>query len=132
MSHRVDLHHYIVFVTALLSKVKVKKSFLIVAEEDAQLLPGDITNDCVAQSWFRFLHILQNPVDLCHPEIISQTPKFLHLALASETVVDPSQHECLRKLPHIFYKAMRGISVMVNAFLGRISRECFWRANLTF
>ncbi|XP_064603525.1 ral GTPase-activating protein subunit beta-like isoform X2 [Liolophura sinensis] len=91
---------------------------LQLSEEDAQLLPGEITNDCVAQSWFRFLHILQNPVDLCHPEIISQTPKFLHMALASETVVDPSQHECLRKLPYIFYKAMRGISVMVNAFLG--------------
>lgn len=78
-----------------------------------------MNNDCISQSWFRFLHIIQNPVDLAKPELISQTPMFLRLALESADVIDPRQHECLAKLPQIFYKAMRGISIMVNAFLGK-------------
>ena len=49
----------------------------------------------------------------CH---ISTLPP--QLALMSEDVIDPRQHECLAKLPQIFYKAMRGVSIMVNAFLG--------------
>ncbi|XP_036357187.1 ral GTPase-activating protein subunit beta isoform X7 [Octopus sinensis] len=91
---------------------------LQISEEDCQLIPPEMTNDCIAQSWFRFLHILQNPVDLCHPEIISQTPKFIEMVLACANVIDPSEHECLKSLPVIFFHSMHGISVMVNAFLG--------------
>ncbi|XP_053405362.1 ral GTPase-activating protein subunit beta-like isoform X3 [Mercenaria mercenaria] len=92
---------------------------LVIPDDDGvSLVPVDMSNDCVAQSWFRFLHTIQNPVDLAKPELISQTPMFLRLALESEVVVDPRQHECLNKLPQIFYKAMRGVSIMVNAFLG--------------
>ncbi|WAR19879.1 RLGPB-like protein, partial [Mya arenaria] len=87
-------------------------------DEGGLLVPSDMTNDCISQSWFRFLHVIQNPVDLAKPELISQTPMFLRLALESEDVIDPRQHECLAKLPQIFYKAMRGVSIMVNAFLG--------------
>ena len=90
-------------------------------DEGGYLVSADMTNDCIAQSWFRFLHIIQNPVDLAKPEMISQTPMFLQLALESEIVVDPRQHECLHKLPQIFYKAMRGLSIMVNAFLGKLN-----------
>jgi hypothetical protein len=90
------------------------------AEEDGgMLVPVDMTDDCIAQSWFRFLHMIQNPVDLAKPELISQTRMFLKLAMESEVVIDPRQHECLSKLPQIFYKAMRGVSIMVNAFLGK-------------
>ncbi|XP_052767273.1 ral GTPase-activating protein subunit beta-like isoform X2 [Mya arenaria] len=92
---------------------------LVISEDEGGLLvPSDMTNDCISQSWFRFLHVIQNPVDLAKPELISQTPMFLRLALESEDVIDPRQHECLAKLPQIFYKAMRGVSIMVNAFLG--------------
>ena len=73
----------------------------------------------MAQCWFRFLHILSNPVDLSRPEVISSTPKFLHMALTSESVIDPHQHACLRILPSIFFKAMRGISILVDSFLGQ-------------
>ena len=86
--------------------------------DDQALIPEGMDDDCIAQCWFRFLHILSNPVDLCRPEVISNTPKFLHMALTSECVIDPHQHECLRTLPQIFFKAMKGISVLVDAFLG--------------
>lgn len=45
-----------------------------------------LNDDCLVQCWFRFLHVLSNPVDLCRVEVISETPKFLHHALASEKV----------------------------------------------
>ncbi|XP_041352672.1 ral GTPase-activating protein subunit beta-like isoform X2 [Gigantopelta aegis] len=91
---------------------------LLVCEDDMALIPSDISQECITQSWFRFLHILQNPVDLSKPMIIGGTQRFLQYALSSHDVVEPSQHECLQKLPVIFYKAMRGVSIMINAFLG--------------
>lgn len=77
-----------------------------------------MTNDCVAQSWFRFLHCLGNPVHLSKPSIVSQSQKFLHFTIINGNVVDPSQHPCLQALPLIFSKAIKGISGQVDAFLG--------------
>lgn len=88
-------------------------------DEDMQMIPAEMSSECVTQAWFRFLHIMQNPVDLSRPAVVSNTPRFLQHALTNEAVLDPSQHECLLKLPTIFFKAMRGLSVMVNAFLGQ-------------
>lgn len=90
----------------------------VAAEEDAQLVPADMTPDCISQSWFRFLHTLGNPAQLCRPGVISHTQKFLQYALASDSVVDPCQHPCLSALPVIFLKAIRGVAGQVDAFLG--------------
>ncbi|ELT94828.1 hypothetical protein CAPTEDRAFT_133737 [Capitella teleta] len=91
---------------------------LHIPEEDQSLIPASTTDDCIAQCWFRFLHILGNPVDLSQTKIISNTPKFLHMALTSDAVIEPYQHECLRALPYIFQRAMTSISILVDAFLG--------------
>lgn len=91
---------------------------LKISEEDAQLVPADMTSDCISQSWFRFLHTLGNPAQLCRPGVISHTQKFLQYALASDSVIDPCQHPCLSALPVIFLKAIRGVAGMVDAFLG--------------
>ncbi|XP_055878983.1 ral GTPase-activating protein subunit beta-like isoform X3 [Biomphalaria glabrata] len=106
--------------TASMLKIMYGPDFpeMTISEEEAQLLPADMSNESIAQCWFRFLHILQNPVDLSRPSVVSNTPKFLQYALTSEAVIDPSYHPCLGKLPAVFLRAMRGISVMVNAFLG--------------
>ncbi|XP_035223369.1 ral GTPase-activating protein subunit beta-like isoform X3 [Stegodyphus dumicola] len=88
------------------------------SDDDMHLVPADMSNESIAQAWFRLLHTLGNPVDLCRPEVISQTPKFYHFALSSEMVIDPCQHPCLAVLPQIFYKAMKGISNLVDVFLG--------------
>ena len=86
------------------------------ADEDAGLVPDIMPRECVTQCWFHFLHIYSDPVDLSHPDMIASTPKFVHLALTSN--IDPVQHESLQKLPDIFHKAMKGVSTLVNAFLG--------------
>ncbi|CAH1791195.1 unnamed protein product, partial [Owenia fusiformis] len=116
----IQWHKTNVALTAKLLKFMYGEDYpeLQIAEEDPVIVPPEMSNDAIAQTWFRFLHTLSNPVDLCQAEVISQTPKFLHMALSSENVIDPSQHECLKNLPQIFYKAMRSISVLVDAYLG--------------
>lgn len=90
-----------------------------VSEEDASLIPAEMSNDCVAQTWFRFLHMLSNPVDLSNPAIISSTPKFQEQLLnVSGMTQEVTHHPCLKQLPQIFFRAMRGISCLVDAFLG--------------
>uniref|UniRef100_A0A673GY60 Ral GTPase-activating protein subunit beta-like n=1 Tax=Sinocyclocheilus rhinocerous TaxID=307959 RepID=A0A673GY60_9TELE len=93
-----------------------------VPEEDASLIPAEMDNDCVAQTWYRFLHMLSNPVDLSNPVIVSSTPKFQEQLLGGNSVPhEVIQHPCLKQLPQIFFRAMRGVSCLVDAFLG-ISR----------
>uniref|UniRef100_A0A8C3Q0F9 Ral GTPase-activating protein subunit beta n=1 Tax=Chrysolophus pictus TaxID=9089 RepID=A0A8C3Q0F9_CHRPC len=93
-----------------------------IPEEDAGLIPPEMDNECIAQTWFRFLHMLSNPVDLSNPAIISSTPKFQEQFLnVSGMTQELNQYPCLKHLPQIFFRAMRGISCLVDAFLG-ISR----------
>ncbi|TRY57786.1 hypothetical protein DNTS_012048 [Danionella cerebrum] len=90
-----------------------------VPEEDASLIPAEMDNDCVAQTWYRFLHMLSNPVDLSNPVIVSSTPKFQEQLLGGNSVPhEVIQHPCLKQLPQIFFRAMRGVSCLVDAFLG--------------
>uniref|UniRef100_A0A3Q0S5S7 Ral GTPase-activating protein subunit beta n=1 Tax=Amphilophus citrinellus TaxID=61819 RepID=A0A3Q0S5S7_AMPCI len=93
-----------------------------VPDEDANLIPLEMDNDCVAQTWYRFLHMLSNPVDLSNPAIVSTTPKFQEQFLNSSGIPhEVVLHPCLKQLPQIFFRAMRGVSCLVDAFLG-ISR----------
>ncbi|XP_016107340.1 ral GTPase-activating protein subunit beta [Sinocyclocheilus grahami] len=90
-----------------------------VPEEDASLIPAEMDNDCVGQTWYRFLHMLSNPVDLSNPVIVSSTPKFQEQLLGGNSVPhEVIQHPCLKQLPQIFFRAMRGASCLVDAFLG--------------
>nr|XP_040050152.1 ral GTPase-activating protein subunit beta-like isoform X4 [Gasterosteus aculeatus aculeatus] len=90
-----------------------------VPDEDASLIPLDMDHDCVAQTWYRFLHMLSNPVDLSNPAIVSTTPKFQEQFLNSSGLPhEVVLHPCLKQLPQIFFRAMRGISCLVDAFLG--------------
>nr|XP_023840360.1 ral GTPase-activating protein subunit beta-like isoform X4 [Salvelinus alpinus] len=90
-----------------------------VPEEDANMIPTEMDNDCVAQTWFRFLHMLSNPVDLSNPLTVSSTPKFQEQLLGVSGVPQEviQQHPCLNQLPQIFFRAMRGVSCLVDAFL---------------
>ncbi|KAL3276294.1 hypothetical protein HHI36_024193 [Cryptolaemus montrouzieri] len=92
---------------------------LKLGEDD--IISHSMSNDCIAQSWYRFLNIIGNPVCLTKPEVISQTQKFLHFAINDSDVMDPCQHPCLEVLPNIFLKAIRGIAGQVDAFLALTS-----------
>ena len=60
-----------------------------------------------------------NPVELSKPDKVCQTQQFFQYAIVSDSVIDPTHHPCLNSLPTIFFKAMKGISAMVDAYLGK-------------
>jgi len=82
---------------------------------DLQLV---MSPECVAQSSYRFLHILGNICELSQPALVSSSQPFLQAALSSADVIDPHSHPCLDILPDIFLKALCGVSQMVDAYLG--------------
>ncbi|KAM3620922.1 uncharacterized protein V6R79_003686 [Siganus canaliculatus] len=96
-------------VTALTSKLLLLTfgpSFprLNIPDEDAALIPEDFDDERVSHTWFRFLHVLSNPAELRHQPVSGSSPE-----------------EVLRgdsKLPNIFLKSMRGVSKLVDGFLG--------------
>lgn len=88
-------------------------------EEDAQLIPATMTNDSIAQTWYRFLRIIGSPNVLCSPQAISKTPQFMQWAITRSNGAEPFQHPCLLALPQIFLKAIKGIASQMDAFLGK-------------
>lgn len=105
------------FKTFEITYLRVSKisNFLSGGDEDLQSTVNSMTDECVVQTWFRILHTIGNPVDLCHSNIISQTPQFLQYAITND---NPSEHPCLAVLPLNFYKAIKGVASLVDAFLG--------------
>lgn len=93
---------------------------IILADEDNQLIPPSMTNDCVAQSWYRFIRMVGSPTALCCPQVISHTPQFMQYILLRDDSIEPHQHPCLLMLPQIFLKAMKGVASQVDAFLGEL------------
>ncbi|XP_051932228.1 ral GTPase-activating protein subunit beta-like isoform X2 [Hippocampus zosterae] len=89
-------------VTALTSRL-LRLSFgpdfphLKVPDEDATLIPDDMDHQVTLQTWFRFLHLISNPVDLKRPPAYGPVP--------------PGQED-------VFLTAMSTISRLVDAFLG--------------
>lgn len=81
-------------------------------------IPTTLDNKSLIQSWFRFLHIIGNPVDLACKDIISDTPKFKEHALISSSTHQPSLHQCLNSLPQNFYAALKGVATLADTLLG--------------
>ena len=82
-------------------------------------IPTTLNNKCLVQSWFRFLHIMGNPVDLSDKEIIGNTPKFKEHVLSNPSLHQPSEHSCLSSMPQNFYAAMKGIATVADTLLGK-------------
>lgn len=78
-----------------------------------------MSNDCIAQTWYRFVRMIGSPSALCCPQVISHTPQFMQYVLLRDDSIEPYQHPCLLVLPQIFLKAMKGIASQVDAFLGK-------------
>lgn len=92
-------------------------------DEDAQLIPNGMTNDCIAQTWYRFLRTIGTPIALCSPQVISKTPQFMQWVVSRADGVETFHHPCLVMLPQIFLKAIKGIASQVDAFLGNYIRS---------
>lgn len=88
-------------------------------EEDAQLIPIEMSNDRIAQTWYRLLRTIGSPIALCSPQLICKTPHFMQWVVSRAAEGSKAiDHPCLLRLPLIFLKAMKGIANQVDAFLG--------------
>lgn len=83
-----------------------------------ELAIASMNYDNLSQTWYRFLTLIGNPVELSEPNVISRTDEFYHSACASDNVLDPRQHPCLNVLPQIFVNSMSGLRDFIEAFLG--------------
>lgn len=79
-----------------------------------------MTDDCVAQTWYRFMRTFGSPIVLCSPQIISKTPQFMQWAVSRTDGSETFHHPCLVQLPQIFLKAIKGVASLVDAFLGNL------------
>ncbi|KAL5111892.1 hypothetical protein TcWFU_004078 [Taenia crassiceps] len=75
----------------------------------------EIPKEVADVSWFRLLHLFDNPVDLCYPAEITRTAVFEYFRRSNEAA------RCRLTaafLPAIFHHVMRSLSVVVDLFLG--------------
>ncbi|MEQ2277538.1 hypothetical protein XENORESO_004147, partial [Xenotaenia resolanae] len=79
-----------------------------VPDEDSALVPANMEDERVSHTWFKFLHMFSNPVDLIRPAVSSS------MSSSQDEVFEREDSQ----LPGIFFRAMRGVSELVNAFLG--------------
>ena len=80
------------------------------------ILPNNLTNEITVQCWFRFLHSIGNPVALTKVEELTRTEYFMKYNLIHGGAIDT--HPCLKSLPDSFHRAMKGVSSLVDMFLG--------------
>ncbi|CAH8502139.1 unnamed protein product [Heterobilharzia americana] len=72
-------------------------------------------NENVKEAWIRTLYLIGNPVDLSHERVICNTPIFEEYKKYSH--YDRIRWTCLY-LPYIYHQALRGLSMIVDGFLG--------------
>lgn len=77
-----------------------------------------MSHENLSQTWYRFLILIGNPVELSNPNLISRTEEFYHSACVSDNVLDPRQHPCLNVLPQVFLNSIVGLKEYIESFLG--------------
>lgn len=95
------------------------------------LLVQEMKQEVVSQTWFRFLHILGNPIDICNSVLIGQKSfeksfgasfgtsfgKSSEKSFESSTFYsDPGNHSS--QLAENFKRAMKGVSAFTNVLIG--------------
>ncbi|VDN14009.1 unnamed protein product [Dibothriocephalus latus] len=80
-----------------------------------QNLLSEIRPEIIQEYWFRLLHLFGNPVDICHPSLVTHTAvfeQFRHSQGASRCRITAAF------LPTIFHQAIRSLAMVVDLFLG--------------
>ena len=99
-----------------------RKTFCQVLEQPGQPCGAEQAGQGVPdpQQFFQFLIYLYLLVFISFSSSkVCQTQQFFQYAIVSDSVIDPTHHPCLHSLPNIFFKAMQGVSAMVDAYLGK-------------
>ena len=79
--------------------------------EDDRARMVALDDETATQTWFRFLQLIENPVQLADASSIARKPKFIGMAKLNSNRDDPltTNHPCLANLPLIFLRTMEGL-----------------------
>ncbi|XP_018650157.1 hypothetical protein Smp_134670.1 [Schistosoma mansoni] len=121
---RVWRHHYAfikqwyrvsVALSATLLGILNKPTNLNAYASFMQLIPSDLPDENVKESWIRILYLIDNPVDLSHERLVCNTPIF-------EEYKKYNYNDRIRwtsvYFPYLYHQALRGLSMIVDGFLG--------------
>jgi hypothetical protein len=92
---------------------------------DIQKIINSMPTETVIQTWFRFMHIIGKPIDFTDVKSITKTPQFMRHGYMQKVSGDSNvdlllntNFECVEKLNRIFLEMIKGISRLVDSFLG--------------
>ena len=89
---------------------------------DIQTIISLMSTETVSQSWFRFFHIIGKPIEFCDSVHIGKMLEFARVNRMQKELENANmvaQFSCIKKLPTIFLEVLKGISRIVDAFLGQ-------------
>ena len=94
--------------------------------EDDRALMVALDDETATQTWFRFLQLIENPVQLADASSIARKPKFIGMAKLNSNRDDlTTDHPCLANLPLIFLRTMEGkVFMAIFTELVSMPKEC--------
>jgi hypothetical protein len=84
---------------------------------DIQTIINSMSTETVLQAWFRFFHIIGKPIDFCDINSISKSLR-MQKDLDNSNQLNTTNFTCIKKLPVIFLESIKGVSHIVDSFLG--------------
>jgi hypothetical protein len=88
---------------------------------DIQTIISLMNSETVLQAWYRFFHIIGRPIDFCDTYHTSKLLEYVRMSRINkelDNLNSLTQFTCIKKLPIIFLEVLKGISRIVDAFLG--------------
>ena len=84
---------------------------------DIQTIINSMNTETVLQAWFRFFHIIGKPIDFCDVNTILKSAEFVRYQ-RNQKDFDLTGIVCMKRLPVIFLETIKGVSRIVDSFLG--------------
>jgi hypothetical protein len=88
---------------------------------DIQTIISLMNAETVSQSWFRFFHVIGRPIEFCDTYHASKLQEYVRVSRIHkdmDNLTTLTQFTCIKKLPGIFLEVLKGISRIVDTFLG--------------
>lgn len=90
-----------------------------IKEEEISSVIHNLSGNVLIQTWYRFLHLIGNPVEIIERETFVRNPKFIKaMARNSQYQSKPDMHPHLDRLNDIFYITIKGLTTIVEIFFG--------------
>lgn len=88
-----------------------------IKEEEISAVIHNLSGNVLIQTWYRFLNLIGNPLEIIDKETFTRNPKFIK-SINLEYHQKPDNHPHLNRLYDIFHINMKGITTIVEIFFG--------------